>query len=453
MPVFRPFRKQSDPEPDGVMTFLDDDGAWNIAEVAEGVASVPSTYLDDLLVDEDGAVTTVDPKVSRTRAAAVRLGQAAAGKTMSSHLREAMHHHAEGVRLGGAYRSRAPMEASASSEAEDYNTLLAALRAAPMTTRPKHAKKLSLLAKPMFLLGDVAVIFNILNKSGSNVLAAVLTGVSAATGAVAAGTVAGHNAAVAYQRQRRGDMPDAVEKETPGLSDLYADPQRGELSWLIWVGVAAVFSVVLGFAVALITMAGGYPAEEALGGGLITALTVVGSFGAEAYGTNVAADRIEQFGEKRDAADVRCAEIGDLLAEADAELVTAETIRAIGSVEAPAVRDTTMVVTDAPKADERVRGYIAAESADDLAVSTESSVQPVAPPTITRTPPRIVGPLAATEDDTVSLESVDNGMDLDEQPACDDEGSTLEDFEIDLNAELDEHTLSNGHSTPETSTS
>jgi hypothetical protein len=364
-----------------VTTFRDDGGSWDIGDVAEIIGSTPSTYIDDILTDDNGNTATVEPERSRVRAGSVRIGGAAADTTTAVHLREAGQHHGAGVWYAEAYEARLPTDDSAAHDVLFFDTYLSWLRATPWASRPKLSKKLSLVVKPMFLLGDVAVIFNILNKSGSNALAAALTGVSAATGAVASGTVAGHNAAVAFQRQRRGPKPEDVPD---GLSDLYSDPEPSTLSWTMWLIIAGVFAVILGFAVAMITLAGGYPRYEALGGGLITALTVVGSFGAEAYGTNTAADRIEEVETKRDAANTKRAEIGELRADADRELVLAETIRAAGSHQARAALNTAMVVSDPPKADERIRGYVAAERSEDLAMPPLSKVELTAPPSIDR---------------------------------------------------------------------
>jgi hypothetical protein len=377
----RPFRKSTTDGPGTApVTPLNNEGSgWDIRDVAEGVANTPSTYHDDLLIDEDGKPTAIDPETSRTGAAAVRLGGAAGHTTTAAHHREAGTHHADGVWFGGAYVARQGLDESAANDAAYFDNYLNWLRDTPSATRPKSAKTLSLLAKPMFLTGDIAVIFNILNKSGANLFAALFTGVSAATGAVALGTTAGHNAALAYQRERRGPKPDNVPN---GMSDLYSDGDRRSLSWIMWLAIAAVFSVVLGAAVALITLAGRYPANEALGNGFITALTVVGSFGAEAYSTNAAADRIESYEAKRDVANGRRAEIGDLLADADRELITAKVIHAAGSQMALAARETTMVVTDPPKSDERIRGYEAPESAEDLAVPTSRIFEVIAPPDV-----------------------------------------------------------------------
>jgi hypothetical protein len=221
---------------------------------------------------------------------------------------------------------------------------------------------MSLAAKPLFLLGDTSVIGGMLYLSGAPPLTAAATGISAATGAVFAGSTVGGLAAVAHQRRRRGPVPDGCPD---ALADLYEAPDTDDTSLSLWLNGAAAYAIALSVGVVLVGIGTGISMIEAMGTGLLTMLTVGGSGFAEAYSTNDAVDRLEKLQSLRAGYDSDARPINDLRASAQEELVRAGTVRSAGSHEAAAAMNTTMVMSDPTTHDPRTFGYrspMAAES-------------------------------------------------------------------------------------------
>jgi hypothetical protein len=358
-------------------------GGYDIGAIAEQHGSTPVQFIDDRLINPaDGTLKELDPATTQARENAGRLGNAAAAAVLDRTTREAGTYHAAAEEKTAEYDGSQTELIALTKNLVQCSAVEQWLLATPDSTRPTGSKFFSWAAKPICFLGDTCVIAGSLYVTGAPMFAAVATGLSASAGAVCAGSVAGHNAAVAYKRDRRGAAPD---KCPDVLADLYKDPDDGDKTWSIWCWVGAGFTTVLGFGVMTIGIGAGIAPVEAMGTGLLSALTVAGSAAAEAYATNPAADRLDKYRSKRENFAAAIGRISQLRAAAQALFTSAATIRAAGPHEARAAFQTTIVVS-LPN-DPRTFGYLSPMPAESARLELPTTLPAIVePPSVDATP-------------------------------------------------------------------
>jgi len=194
---------------------------------------------------------------------------------------------------------------------------------------------LSTLFKVILITGDSAVLGGIWWRAGLPLWLAVIAGLSTGTTIVATGAMTGRRLQSTGQRRQRGPITGDVPND---LADLYSD-RTGHREWM-WPAVAIVVGLTALVAVTMIGEAVGDPRLLSVSSGLFAAATVVGSAAAEAYGTNLAADRVKrrQSDLKKSANTLRTMErrIGE--AEAHASFAQSEESHAYHEAVATALR-------------------------------------------------------------------------------------------------------------------
>jgi hypothetical protein len=323
---------------------------YDIGAIAEQVGQVLVPYVDDrMLVDNQ----LVDLENTRAREHAARLSTAAGHAATQRAQRAAGSHAARAAELRIELEQREAESVAITRDVVQSTALLEALHTTRDNALPRVAKALSFAAKPIMVVGDSALLGNQWYGAGSPLPLALSMGLSAAGGAVYAGTVAGQRAAVAYQRRARGPVPEDC---TPGLEDLYdtADQSAGGQARAWLVGALGV-GIVLGSAVTGVGLGNNLTLVEAIGTGALAALTVAGSGFAEAYGTNAAATRMVKQEQRRAKAIAQNQKLAEIHGEAAREHTMALVELAAGSSEAMAAAQTTLVISD--QTDPKVFGY------------------------------------------------------------------------------------------------
>jgi len=273
----------------------DDPIGVNPAATADEIRSTPVPVSDDDL--RDGKGNRVVPTATREEARANQLGNAA----RSAAIAEDVEHQIAPVRANAAgLRDQRDAANPRRVVAEQAYGLLSraclAMAAVPNSTLDPRRKFLSTAPKAGFVTGDTAVMAVLLTRSGAAIWLAVLLGLSMALSTVMVGSQLGRELAIGFQRRERGPAPDRCPN---GHVDLYDDGRAGA-NLERWVIVGSLTTGALLMGVTLIGVGQGDPAPLAFGFGLLAALTFGGAAGAEAYGTNAAAERLQGLQAQRD---------------------------------------------------------------------------------------------------------------------------------------------------------
>ena len=277
----------------------------NPAAFAEAIREEQLPHIDHLVTGEKAERKIGSEAHLREEARALNLGHAAGhasyGDALSSEVREPLaEHHGLEAQLEAAEPRRHVSEQLHASAAN----LVVALRAVPFNSIDPLRKRLNNVAKVLLITGDTSVLGDQVYRASTPIALALLLGLSLATSVVAVGAKCGHEIAAAHQRKERGDAPDgAISLVRP----LY-DDGTAEERYRFWLHLAYMAAAVMFLALFFIGHGSGDAEELAVGYGLLGALTVAGSAGAEAYATNDAA-------EQQGLAENRLAESEDALKE------------------------------------------------------------------------------------------------------------------------------------------
>ena len=257
---------------------------------AESVREVAMPVADNIIAYENGERLVPEGKRTREEARAVELGKAVGQGSLKDSIetsvRDPLARH-EG--LEALLDSSGPRRTTREQLHAAAVVLVAVLRAVPLNAVSASRKTFNKRAKPLFIIGDTAVLADQVYRAGTPIWLALPLGLSLATAVVAIGTQCGHEIATARQRRKRGKpAPDAPAAVVP----LY-DDGSGDESFTLWLQFAMAAAAAIFLALLFTGIGAGDSAKTAMGFGLLGALTVVGSIGSEAYATNDAAEQLE----------------------------------------------------------------------------------------------------------------------------------------------------------------
>lgn len=349
----------------------------NPAGVAGEVRSTPAPIDDDALRDPRGKRVT--PSNTREERRAKRLGDAAGHVTLSQWLANRVvewRAKAEGL--------RAWLDASEPQRVitQDAHALLAQASinasAIPCSTLDPKRKFLSTAPKPGFVLGDTAVMAVVLFRSGAPVWFAMFAGLSMALSTVMVGSQLGQMMALAAQRLARGPAPEHCPHEHVHLYD--DGNARTDLGRWIGLGVGTAGTLLV--ALTLIGVGQGDPVPLAFGFGLLAALTMGGAAGAEAYGTNAAAELRRELASERDTAAVKLEGFDQQTYAAAHAAQSADTLLTAAEHEAAAAAITVEAIADRAPDNPNIFGYPHPDSP-----TPSSPITPRDLPTLTPTAP------------------------------------------------------------------
>jgi hypothetical protein len=182
--------------------------------------------------------------------------------------------------------------------------VVAALREVPLNDIDPIRRVSVNISKLLLIIGDTCVLANQVYRASTPIWLAIPLGLSLATSVVAIGSKCGHEIATDQQRRDRGPAPEGA----PSIVRPLYDNGTAEERHLLWQRLSFLAAGVMFLALYFIGSGSGDPIQLAAGYGLLAALTVAGSAGAEAYAANDAA-------EQRDRAERRLARMGDELRE------------------------------------------------------------------------------------------------------------------------------------------
>jgi hypothetical protein len=252
------------------------------------IARAPVPVADDHLRDDAGGLVVPNSSREERRASALRvatkhdvLNERITGAVLAPY-RE---HDGDEARLLAGEVRRAAAEQLFVHAAEER----LAAESVPNSTLSKKRKVIGLAAKGAFLVGDTTALGGIFYRAGMPLVLAIPMGLSMAGTVVGAGSQLGREIALHNQRRDRGTAPDDCPRS---ISDLFDDGQSTE-RYNVWLTFGLIASGVLLCALSMLGIGLGDPPAVAIGFGLLTALTFVGSAATDAYSTNAAAELIE----------------------------------------------------------------------------------------------------------------------------------------------------------------
>ena len=278
----------------------DDEVTVNPAALGGEIRATPPPVDDDALRDSHGKRVT--PSNTREELRANRLGVAASYTTLSHWIATRVAElRANAKGLWAWLDASEPRQVITQDEHALLTQACVDASAIPCSTLDPKRKFLSTVPKPGFVLGDTAVMAVVIVRSGAPQWFAICAGLSMALSTVMVGSQLGQMMALASQRLARGPAPDDCR---PGHRHLYDDGNaRTDLGRWVGLGVGTAGALLL--ALTLIGVGHGDPPPLAFGFGLLAALTLGGAAGAEAYGTNAAAELRHDLETQRDSAVVK----------------------------------------------------------------------------------------------------------------------------------------------------
>ena len=274
------------------MTSPDQHGATpvNPAALAETLSGTRLVNVDYLVTGPRGERKITPGSHFREEARAVNLGHAAGhvivGEALADEVRVALSEHAGlEARLEASEPRRRTREHLYAAAAN----VVVALRALPLNDVDRYRRRSVNAAKVLLIIGDTSVLASQAYRAGAPIYLALALALSLATSVVAIGSKWGHEIETRAQRRRRGPVPNVAAAVVRPFFDDGATNQEVDL----WQRLSIAAAIVMFLALFFMGSGSGDPAELAAGYGLLGALTVAGSAGAEAYATNDAAEQRE----------------------------------------------------------------------------------------------------------------------------------------------------------------
>lgn len=260
----------------------------NITGLAENIRENGVPYDDDRIASDDRGLRDITGPTWQEQQGQ-RVAAAAGSAVQSETIREATEPASQAEGLFARAQADQPRHEHESDNVETRTQENKDIRNLGHSDRARGAKGASWAAKSLMVLGDTFLMGSLLSGSGSNPVLAGLAGASIATGAVATGSMFGREYALAKQRKLRGPATD----DTPiAVRSLTQSPDEGPAIDRLWAVLTVAFMSGVGVSIGMLLWGTVGILEEAIGLGVVTGLTVLGSAAAEAYGTNAAADRL-----------------------------------------------------------------------------------------------------------------------------------------------------------------
>ena len=274
------------------------------------VISATRLPLVDYLVTGPNAESMIPAEAHfREEARAVNLGHAAGHVVVGEALRDeiraplAAHLGAEARREAAEPRRRTARQIHAAAA-----DVVLALRAVPLNDVDPVRRWSANGAKVLLIIGDTCVLANQVYRAATPIWLAIPLGLSLATSVVAIGSKCGHEIATDHQRRDRGRAPERA----PSIVRPYYDDGAAEERFRIWQRLCFIAAGAMFFSLYFMGSGSGDPAVLAAGYGLLGALTVAGSAGAEAYAANDAAEQRERAEVRLTRSSVQLREFEDL---------------------------------------------------------------------------------------------------------------------------------------------
>ena len=355
----------------------------NPAASAETINSTQLPHVDYLVTGQNAERRIPADARFREEARAVNLGHAAGHAVVSEALAQDIlpplaEHYGTEARLEASEHRRHISEQLHVAAAN----VAAALREVPLNDVDPIRRLSVNVGKLLLIIGDTCVLANQVYRASTPIWLAIPLGLSLATSVVAIGSKCGHEIATTQQRRDRGPAPEYAASVVRPLYDNGTAEERH----LLWQRLSYLAAGVMFLALYFIGSGSGDPVELAAGYGLLAALTVAGSAGAEAYAANDAAEQREQ-------AERRLARMGNELREfEDLEKLSAQRYGEAATLEVAAhhrgVATATTVTATANRLPDspEVGGYIDGEHIPVTAAPPSPRAQSVLPvPRRTRT--------------------------------------------------------------------